>query len=158
MRRRDLWGPLERGPRRLPPGERLKREIIEELSMEFRRDLRIGLARLYRALRRDIRMAVLEAAGKAPSPAAAAAAIPEVEEEEEKKGFFEDLFKFDVKWDDIIKYGGAAIAGALAVLIITHWDDIYNFFTKAKQEGMSEDQMKQGLTDIIQKALSSFGK
>ncbi len=152
-----MWGPPppERGPRRLPPGERLKREIVEELSIEFRRDLRIGLARLYRALRRDIRMAILEAAGKAPAQLTAA---PEVEEEEEKKGFFEDLFKFDIKWDDIIKYGGAALAGALAVLIITHWDDIYNFFTKAKQEGMSEEQMKQGLADIIQRALSSFGK
>ncbi len=157
MRRRDLWGPPERGPRRPPPGERLKREIVEELSMEFRRDLRIGLTRLYRALRRDIRMAIFEAAGKTPPTPTVAA--PEVEEEEEeKRGFFEDLFKFDIKWDDIIKYGGAALAGALAVLIITHWDDIYNFFTKAKQEGMSEDQMKEGLAQIIQKAFSSFGK
>jgi len=155
-RRRDLWGPPE-PPARPRPGERLKREIVEELTMEFRRDLRIGLARLYNALRRDIRMAILEASGKAPP--SGLAPVPEIkEEEEEKKGFFENLFKFDIDWKDIIKYGGAALAGALAVLIITHWDDIYNFLTKAKEEGMSEEEMKQGLAGIIQQALSGLGK
>jgi len=155
MARRDLWFP-ERRPPPPPPrrrAETLARELADEITAQFRRDLRIGLTRLYRMLRRDIYRAVYEATGKKP-PAKIEEKVEEKEkEEEEKKGFFEDLFKFDINWDDILKYGGAAVAGALAILLITHWDDIYSFFTRAREQGLSEEELKQRLTDLIQQAL-----
>jgi len=152
MARRDLWFPEKRPP---PPpprrrAEALARELADEIAAQFRRDLRIGLTRLYRMLRRDIYRAVYEATGKKP-PEKIGEKIEE--KEEEKKGFLEDLFKFDIKWDDILKYGGAAAAGALAILLITHWDDIYNFFTRAREQGLSQEELKEKLTELIQEAL-----
>jgi len=151
MARRDLWFP-ERRP--LPPPRRrteaLARELADEITAQFRRDLRIGLTRLYRMLRRDIYRAVYEATGKKP-PAKIEEKVEE--KEEEKKGFLEDLFKFDINWNDILKYGGATAAGALAILLITHWDDIYNFFTKAKEQGLSQEELKEKLTELIQETL-----
>jgi len=152
MRRRipdDFLGP-EPPPRvrRAAHLEMILREMEREIIMSYRRDLRIGLMRLYRALRRDIRMAIAEATGKKIT-------VPEIKEEEEKeeKGFLENLFKFDFDVKDLIKMGGAALAGALAVLIITHWDDIYAFITQAKKEGKSEEEIKSGLQKFIEEAL-----
>ncbi|HDJ96934.1 MAG TPA: hypothetical protein ENG54_00525 [Thermofilum sp.] len=156
MRRRpeDLWGrpppPAPGRPRR--PAARAIEELDYRL-LELERKLiitrRRDLARLYRALRRDIRRAVAEATGKKlPEP------TPE-EEEKEEKNFLEKILGIDIDIDsgDILKMGGAAVAGALAVLLVTHWDDIYNYITKAKEEGKSGEELKEGLQNFLQNLL-----
>ena len=151
MRRRPdpLWGePPPRRPGR-PFAEHRRSELemaIRELERRIIMSRRRDLARLYRALRRDMRRMLAEATGKKmPEP------TPE-EEEKEEKNFLENILGIDIDFDtgDILKMGGAALAGALAVLLITHWDDIYNFFTKAKEEGKSGEELKEELQNLIQ--------
>lgn len=144
----DFW--REPPPARRPPPRRpALREFEWELREMERRIImsrRRELARLYRMLRRDMRRFIEEATGKKlPEPS-------KEEEEKEEKNFLENILgiDFDVDWGDVLKWGGAALAGALAVLLITHWDDIYSFFTRAKESGTPTEQLKEELKQYIE--------
>ncbi|RLE80953.1 MAG: hypothetical protein DRJ52_05240 [Thermoprotei archaeon] len=154
-----MYPPRRPGPpgaplsRRPPPAARLREEILEEIRREIRTELRLGLARLYRHLRRDIRMAILEAKGLSGTEAKEAA--EKEEKEEDEQSIIEKLFGgFNIDVGDLMKYGGAALAGALAVLLITHIDDIYNFINEKKSSGASVEEIKEALAQFIQEKLS----
>lgn len=50
---------------------------------------------------------------------------------------------FGVDWGDVVRYGGAFLAGAGVTLLITHRDKIINFLKGKKEEGKSEEEIKQ---------------
>lgn len=147
--------PPERfGPRpRRPALEAFRQQLLRDIRREIRAELRIGLVKLYRHLRRDIRAAVLEAKGLTPEKAKQEA--EKEEEKEDEKSILDRIFGgLDIDMGDILKYGGAALAGALAVLLITHIDDIYNFINQKKASGASIEEIKNELTKLIQEKLS----
>jgi len=145
--------PPRGGPFPPPRRRRPVDEIIEEIRREIRAEIRFGLTRLYRQLRRDIRMAILEAKGY--SKAQAQETVEKEEKTESDQSLLQRLFGgLDIDMGDILKYGGAALAGALAVLLITHIDDIYNFINQQKASGASIDQIKEALAEYLQEKLT----
>ncbi|RLE58507.1 MAG: hypothetical protein DRJ32_06320 [Thermoprotei archaeon] len=146
--------PPERfGPRpRRPALEAFREQLLRDIRREMRAELRIGLTRLYRHLRRDIRAAILEAKGLTPEKAKQEA--EKEEEKEDETSLLNRIFGgLDIDMGDILKYGGAAVAGALAVLLITHIDDIYNFINQKKASGASLEEIKDELAKLIQEKL-----
>ena len=67
-------------------------------------------------------------------------------------------FDLSANITDLLKYGGAAAAGAIAALLITHIDDIYDFIKKKEKEGLSKDEIKEELTSMIKEIVGGEKK
>ncbi|RLE94435.1 MAG: hypothetical protein DRN04_03335 [Thermoprotei archaeon] len=79
----------------------------------------------------------------------------ETKEKEDYQSIVEKLFGgLGIDTGDLIKYSGAALADALAVLSTTHIGDIYNFINERKSSGASVEEIKEALAQFIQEKLS----
>ncbi len=56
--------------------------------------------------------------------------------------------------DDVLKYGGAALAGAGLTLLIEHRDKIADLIRRKKDEGANDEEIKEALKEVLREVQS----